>query len=182
MMWCDCNQCCHQFRNFRLKINLGDINGFIMVQKMLQCFVRRKQKEMPLSLIQMDIWHTFKRKTHAIVRQNLTFTVVNCKTMEVLIWMNSGSPVEIIVQPAIKIHRIFLCAGIQDSLAWDKGIHILFSKISHWATFHLQYIPKGGSSREMKLLHLLELQLLLCKTLIILYMTTLCLMFLEHSS
>lgn len=72
--------------------------------------------------------------------------------------------------------------GNEGSLTLNKGIHTLFNKISHGVPFHLQYVPKGENSRKMKLVHLPELQLRLYKTLIILYMTTLCLMFLEYSS
>lgn len=73
-----------------------------------------------------------------------------------------------------------LCS--KGSLTSNEGIHTLFNKVSHGVPFHLQYVLKGENSRKMKLLHLPELQLLLYKTLIILYMTTLCLMFLEYSS
>lgn len=73
-----------------------------------------------------------------------------------------------------------LCS--ESLLISNKGIHTLFNEISHGVSFHLQCVSKGENSRKMKLLHLPELQLLLYKTLIILYMTTLCLMFLEYSS
>lgn len=46
----------------------------------------------------------------------------------------------------------------EGSLLSNKGIHTLFNKISHGVSFHLQYVPKGENSGNMKLLHLPESQ------------------------